>query len=440
MVEAIVQCTNDPHYLCSKDDHHPNGKLTFGVISLQGEEQAKLINQLLLERLMPEEIEQRELVCGDAYAFQGDERDVMFLSMVAASNQRFAALVKDSDKQRFNVAASRGRDQVWLFHTVTLNELNPDDMRYKLLAYYSNPAAQPVGKPDWDKCESDFEREVGKIIYAKNYRLIPQYEPFGSGSYRIDFVIEGLRSRLAVECDGPHHDDPEQIEHDMARQRQLERCKWVFWRVSASSFYFDRDKAMASLWRKLEELEIHPLTPTALVANLETQPDIRPTSPPPTATPLAKGSLDKRWKEAVPRLSKLLGLTSPPVSKTPLPSRQPDLIPSNQMELPTEKTSAESGRANTTQEARINSALREYVLAAKQKRPHGILVYEEIGHVVLELLPQRARIDRKELIKNTADILEFPDAAFKRIDEAIRRLEELKKVCADFNCVWRRES
>ena len=85
-----------------------------------------------------------------------------------------------------------------------------------------------MGKPDWEKCESDFERDVGKIIYAKNYRLIPQYEPFGPGSYRIDFVIEGLKSRLAIECDGPHHDDPEQIERDMARQRQLERCKWVF--------------------------------------------------------------------------------------------------------------------------------------------------------------------------------------------------------------------
>lgn len=206
LVDAIVQCTEDPRYLCAKDDHHPNGKLTFGVVSLQGEEQAKLINQLLLARLTSEEIEQRELVCGDAYAFQGDERDIMFLSMVAAPNQRFAALVKKSDKQRFNVAASRGRDQVWLFHTVALNELNPDDTRYKLLAYYSNPAAQPAGKPDWERCESDFERDVGKIIHAKNFRLIPQYEPFGPGSYRIDFVIEGLKSRLAVECDGPHRD------------------------------------------------------------------------------------------------------------------------------------------------------------------------------------------------------------------------------------------
>jgi hypothetical protein len=419
LVEAIVECTKDPRYLCTKDDHHPNGKLTFGVISLQGEEQAKQINQLLLECLTPEEIEQRELVCGDAYAFQGDERDVMFLSMVAAPNQRIGALTKTADMQRFNVSASRARDQVWLFHTVTLNELNPADMRYKLLAYYSNPAEQPAGKPDWEKCESDFERAVGKIIYAKNYRLIPQYEPFGPGSYRIDFVIEGLKSRLAVEVDGPHHDDPEQIESDMARQRQLERCKWVFWRVSASSFYFDRDKAMASLWRKLDELGIHPLTATQQEVTPKNPPQSKQASPPPTAPPPVPQNVSK------------------PFPKPPLPSRQPDLIPSNQMEFTAQKTEAQSGRADAMPEIGVCSKLREYVLAAKEKRPHGILVYEEIGYVVLELLPRQGRIHRNELIRNTADVLEFPEVAFKRIDEAIRRLEDLKKVCADSNYVWR---
>jgi len=206
----------------------------------------------------------------------------------------------------------------------------------------------------------------------------------------------------------------------MARQRQLERCKWVFWRVSASSFYFDREKAMALLWRKLEELGIHPLIVTQPEATQDTPPYIIDhTRPPPSATPPAPHTSAK---------------TSP---KSPLPPRQQDLIPSSQMELPTQKAEAHPNRAEAKQEGDV-AALREYIAAAKQKRPLGILVYEEIGHVVLELLPHSGRIDRKALIRNTADVLEFPDVAFKRIDEAIRRLEELKKVCADSNYVWRR--
>jgi very-short-patch-repair endonuclease len=426
IVESIVQCTNDPRYLCKKDDkHHPYGKLTFGVISLQGEEQSKLINHLLLTRLTPEEIDQRELVCGDAYAFQGDERDVIFLSMVAAPNQRFSALVKEADKQRFNVAASRARDQVWLFHTVTLNDLNPDCMRFKLLGYYSNPAAQQAGEPDWDKCDSDFEREVGRIIQSKRYRLIPQYEPFGPGGYRIDFVVEGLKSQLAVEVDGPHHDDPEQIRHDMARQRQLERCKWVFWRVSASSFYFDREKAMASLWPKLEELGIHPLAaphlqpvPKASVDPVRIPP---PAVTPPAVTPPA--------------------VTPPAVTKSvpllPSVSRQQDLIPSSQMELSVQKAKAVSSHTNTSHEKGSPPSLREYILAARQKRPHGVLVYEEIGYVVLQLMPDDGRIERLEIIKKTADALEFQEAAFKRISDAIRRLEDMKKVSSDVKHIWK---
>lgn len=435
LVEAIVQCTKDPRYLCTKDDHHPNGKLTFGVISLQGEEQAKLINQLLLERLTPEEIEQRELVCGDAYAFQGDERDVMFLSMVASPNQRIGALTKTADMQRFNVSASRARDQVWLFHTVTLNELNPADMRYKLLAYYSNPAEQPAGKPDWEKCDSDFERDVGKIISAKNYRLIPQYEPFGPGSYRIDFVIEGLKSRLAVEVDGPHHDDPEQIASDMVRQRQLERCKWVFWRVSASSFYFDREKAMASLWRRLEELGIHPLEPAV---TSESSPNAHHSKPALVEDQSQVNPSEEKLQKARTLLTKLREVYST-VSNKPIPSppRQPDLIPSNQMELPKQKPDVQPSNAEATHDGSITQELQQYVLAAKQKRAHGVLVYDEIGYVVLELMPSQERVRRDELIKKTANVLEFEEVAFKRIDEAIRHLEKLKKVSTDSNYVWR---
>ena len=71
-----------------------------GVITLQGNSQAQIIEQLLLENLGAAEIERRRLVCGDPYSFQGDERDVIFLSMVAAPNERIGVLSKDTDRRR----------------------------------------------------------------------------------------------------------------------------------------------------------------------------------------------------------------------------------------------------------------------------------------------------------------------------------------------------
>lgn len=203
----------------------------------------------------------------------------------------------------------------------------------------------------------------------------------------------------------------------MARQRQLQRCKWVFWRVSASNFYFDRDKAMASLWRKLEELGIQPVTEAPPAASSESPPQSERSSPPPKATP------------TVSRVA----------PESPAPSRQPDLIPSNQMELPSTRSGFSPDRSHeAAAHDGISAALREYIAAAKQKRAYGVLVYEEIGHVVLELIPRQRRVDRTGLIRRAADALDFSEAAYKRIDESIRRLEELKKVSTDSKSVWRR--
>jgi superfamily I DNA and/or RNA helicase len=62
---------------------HPRyaGK-TIGVISLLGEAQALLIQSLLHKEIDGVEIEQRRIQAGISGEFQGDERDIIFLSMV----------------------------------------------------------------------------------------------------------------------------------------------------------------------------------------------------------------------------------------------------------------------------------------------------------------------------------------------------------------------
>ncbi len=259
VVRAVVACCADPHY---------EGK-TMGIISLQGNAQARLIETMLLEELEATEIEERRIICGDAYSFQGDERDVMFLSMIAAPNARIGPLTKESDKRRFNVAASRARDQMWLFHSVKLEELSQRCLRYELLRYCQNPTTQHItceglnidelriearetakrnrGKPP-RPFESWFELDVFLHIVGKGYRVIPQYRVAG---YRIDLVVEGTVARLAVECDGDEFHGIERYQEDRARQLALERCGWHFWRVRGSEYYRDPEAAMASLWELL---------------------------------------------------------------------------------------------------------------------------------------------------------------------------------------------
>jgi superfamily I DNA and/or RNA helicase len=113
-----------------------------GVVSLLGDVQAQRIRTLLVERIGPEEVVARRIKCGSAYDLQGDERRVMFLSMVVAptpEGRRPPALESKASMQRFNVAASRAEDQMWLFHSVQLHDLNPDCVRWKLLNHCLNP-------------------------------------------------------------------------------------------------------------------------------------------------------------------------------------------------------------------------------------------------------------------------------------------------------------
>ena len=229
---------------------------TIGVITLQGDKQHKLLENLIREKIGDAEYVARKIICGNAYNLQGDERDIIFLSMVVAPNRRFMTLTKQADKQRYNVAASRARNQMRLYHSVDINDLSQKDYRYAFLSYCKNPTRVQQEFEDLEAlCDSPFEKDVLRMILAKGYRVTPQVKV---GGYRIDLVVEGVRDRLAVECDGERWHGPDVFESDMIRQASLERAGWKFWRVRGREFYFDKIGSLESLWEKLDELSIEP--------------------------------------------------------------------------------------------------------------------------------------------------------------------------------------
>jgi DNA polymerase III delta prime subunit len=267
VVSAIERCCEDPSYA---------GK-TFGVISLlHSSDQARAIESLLIKRLDAEEIEQRNIVCGDAYDFQGDERDVIFLSMVSARSDqgRIGTMSDEKAKRRFNVAVSRARDQVQLFHSVQEGELGQSCLRRRLLAHMKQPPVDPTAQLPWtveelrqfarnnprnkgnqpSPFDSWFEVDVFLSIAGQGHlAIIPQYEVHG---YRIDIVIVGGSRKVAVECDGDWWHGPQQYADDLHRQSQLERCGWEFFRVRGSHFYRDPDGSLLPLWKMLEPHDI----------------------------------------------------------------------------------------------------------------------------------------------------------------------------------------
>jgi very-short-patch-repair endonuclease len=286
LIERIAECCVDPRY----------ENRSMGVISLTGDQQARFIQRRLLERLGPDAMLAHRIKCGDAYAFQGDERDVMFLSLVAAPSpdgRRLTAQVNRGIQQRFNVASSRARDQAFLFHSVTLGDLNPDCMRAALLSHFIQPG-KADGTPSIGKVslierdprfDSLFEQRVFNRIVERGYAVIPQFEVLGR---RIDLVVVGEAAKLAVECDGDVWHGPEQYDRDTARQLDLERCGWRFVRIVESDFYLDPDEALQPLWATIERLGINPtlagvprpVGPEAVEAPDTTATEALPPAPP----------------------------------------------------------------------------------------------------------------------------------------------------------------
>jgi very-short-patch-repair endonuclease len=230
---------------------------TLGVISLLSTSgQATYLLSRIREELGEDEMEARRLRVGDAYTFQGDERDVVLVSMVVSDNDgRPAAFTKREYHRRVNVAASRARDQLWIFHSVRPSSLLADDARALLLNYALHLPARTTA-PDLEVlCESDFEREVLRRLVRRGYRPTPQ---FRIGGYRIDFVLNAPDGRrLAIECDGDAYHGPEQWESDMRRQAVLERVgNCVFVRIRGSIFAREPEAALRPLWQRIEELGV----------------------------------------------------------------------------------------------------------------------------------------------------------------------------------------
>lgn len=240
---------------------------TLGVVSLLGVEQAKYIDELVWARFPAAELVRRKFTCGEPRAFQGSERDIVFLSMVA-DRDRHHALSRMGHEQRFNVAASRARDRMYLVRSVELGDLSEVDLRRGLIEHFSQPAVAPEasGENPIDQCESGFEREVFTRLTEKGYRVIPQVQV---GGFRIDMVVEGADDkRLAIELDGDEFHGPDRWAHDMNRQRILERAGWTFWRCFASTWSLHKEEVFAELLARLHQMQIVPVGALSQLATL----------------------------------------------------------------------------------------------------------------------------------------------------------------------------
>ncbi len=260
LVDFLAKMIKDPDYAGA----------SIGVICLF-EEQVALIQDLVTDRIEPGKWADHDLVVVNPDGFQGDERDVILYSLswdnevmprqALSQRQREAA----HEQGMLNVAFTRGRDELHIFHSAPVDTFTKADgspgaltewLRH-CISVQESPRPRLV-RSRVGQVDSEFEAEVAVALEERGVRVLHQYPACG---FNIDLVCEQGGQRVAVECDGwIHHADEHgrlRIE-DLERQGILERAGWHVLRIPYRRWLKEPEVQVA---RVLSALQAGPESP-----------------------------------------------------------------------------------------------------------------------------------------------------------------------------------
>lgn len=260
---------------------------SIGIVSLGSTMHTNSL-KTILENISQKKLEKHNIIIDNPSEFQGDERDVIIVSLGEALSLEKDVLKKPTSivdnisnnltpKLRgINVGLSRAKEQMILVYSVTQDDLKENDFRRKIITFFNekyNPVKAFILPPDLvvsqrmienrpKPFDSWFEYDVAKALIDNGYNnLIPQYEvkskelfnnpKTGETTYihfKIDIVVYHNGTPVAIECDGDiYHSEIEDVAYDIERQEFLQRLGWKVHRITYSSFRIDPKKEVTSL-------------------------------------------------------------------------------------------------------------------------------------------------------------------------------------------------
>lgn len=190
---------------------------------------------------------------------QGDERDVIFLSMGYGLNEagkfikNFGPLSKPGGERRLNVAITRARQEITFIASVRAADMDLSGSKSEgahLLKHYLEYAEKGVDTlaSQLDEMagnfDSPFEEEVAHALIKRGFEPVPQV---GCGGFRIDLAIKHPERKgqfcLGIECDGAtYHSSYTARDRDRIRQSILEQLGWRIIRIWSSDWIRNPDR------------------------------------------------------------------------------------------------------------------------------------------------------------------------------------------------------
>lgn len=219
---------------------------------------------------------------------QGDERDVIFISVGYGPHEPSARLARMSfgpinskgGARRLNVLFSRARSRCRVFcsfdpHDIDTQRSSAEGVRIlKRFLTYARDGELVEKAPTGLGADSELEVDIANVIRDLGYSVDYQV---GTAGFRIDLGVRHPerpgRYMLAVEADGAtYHSALWARERDRLRQGVLEHLGWRFHRIWSTDWFQTRGREIERLKQALDEATQCDAAPVAPKTASKTKP------------------------------------------------------------------------------------------------------------------------------------------------------------------------
>ncbi len=213
---------------------------------------------------------------------QGDERDVIFISMTYGPqepggkvHQRFGPINSDVGWRRLNVLFTRSKMRMHIFSSmgsedivIGLHSKRGVKALRDFLAYCETGVLHHTEGPTGRSPDSDFEISVADSLRKAGFECVPQV---GVAGFFIDLAVVDPgnpgRYLMGLECDGATYHSAKSVrDRDRLRQSILERLGWRIRRIWSTDWFKNPQAELVPIIRELHELKSEqPIEPKPAV-------------------------------------------------------------------------------------------------------------------------------------------------------------------------------
>jgi hypothetical protein len=170
---------------------------TIGILS-PFRSQVDYISNEILSRYSTEILDKYKMMIGTAHTFQGEERDIMFLSFVLDDSSHPSAFRFLELEDVFNVTVTRAKNKQYIYHSFDRNILKSGSLLREYLDYLSDFPNDSLNKRTEDSTD-DFASEVAQEMEAKGFDSLISYSMSG---FKMDIILFKNDKFLSIDLIG----------------------------------------------------------------------------------------------------------------------------------------------------------------------------------------------------------------------------------------------